>query len=97
MEPLKSEMKPLTKVVSEWAHEYFKNTDLEISEDGDRATYEFTGEDSGDFNFNGYVEVYEDRFAVEVFLYAPVSVPERKRKDVAELLARINFGLVAGR
>ena len=96
MEPLKSEMKPLTKVVSEWAHEYFKNTDLEISEDGDRATYEFTGEDSGDFNFNGYVEVYEDRFAVEVFLYAPVSVPERKRKDVAELLARINFGLVAG-
>jgi len=96
MEPLKQELKPLTKVVSEWVHEYFKKTDLEIAEDGNRATYEFTGEDSGDFNYSGYVEVYEERFAVEVYLYAPVSVPERKRKDVAELLARINFGMLAG-
>lgn len=96
MEPLKQELKPLTKVVSEWVHEYFKKTDLDISEEGNRATYEFTGEDSGDFNYKGYVEVYEERAAVEVYLYAPVGVPGRRRKEVAELLARINYGLSVG-
>lgn len=96
MEPLKQEMKPLTKVVSEWVHEYFKKTDLAVSEEGNRATYEFTGEGSGDFKFDGYVEVYEDRPAVEVYLYAPMSVPERKRAEVSELLARINFGMRTG-
>lgn len=96
MEPLKQEMKPLTKVVSDWVHEYFKSTDIDISEDGDRATYDFTGEDSGDFSYKGYVEVYEGRCAVEAYLYAPVIVSKRKRKDVAELLARINYGLMAG-
>ena len=96
MEPLKVEMKPLTKVVSEWVHEYFKSTDMEISEDGDRATYEFSGEDGGDFKYRGYVEVYEERFAVDVYLYAPSVISERKRKDVAELLGRINYGLMVG-
>lgn len=28
MELLKQELKPLTKIVSEWVHEYFKSTDL---------------------------------------------------------------------
>lgn len=96
MEPLKTEMKPLTKVVSEWVQEYFKKTDLDISEEGNRATYDFTGEASGDFNYKGYVEVHEDRPAIEVYLYAPMNVPERKRAEVAELLARINFGLMTG-
>lgn len=96
MEPLKQEIKPLTRVVSEWVQEYFKKTDLNISEEGNRATYEFTCEASGDFNYKGYVEVYEGRAAVEVYLYAPVSVPERKRAEVAELLTRINFELMTG-
>ena len=96
MDPLKQEMKPLTKVVSEWVHEYFKSTDLKIFEDGNRATYQFTGEDGGDFNYNGYVEVYEERWLVDIFLYAEVKVPNRKRRDVAELLARVNYDLLAG-
>ena len=87
MEPLKQELNPLTKVVSDWVHEYFKSTDMEISEDGNRATYEFTGEDGGDFKYTGYVEVFEDRFAVEVYIYSPLIVSERKRKEIAELLA----------
>ncbi len=92
----KNEMKPLTKVVSDWVHEYFKKHDLDITEEGNRATYQFTGEVSGDFNFRGYVEVYEERPGIEVYLYAPGTVPERRRSEVAELLARINYGLVMG-
>ncbi len=96
MEPLKQELKPLTKVVSEWVHEYFKSADIEIAEGGNRATYEFTSEDGGDFKYKGYVEVYEERFGLEVFLYCPVTVPPRKLKEVSELIARVNFGLLAG-
>lgn len=96
MEPLKQEMKPLTKVVSEWVHEYLKKTDLIIAEDGDRATCEFPCSVKGDFSYGGYVEVYEERAAVEVYLYAPMSVPARKRAEVSELLVRINYGLMTG-
>jgi len=98
MEPVnKSEMKPLTKVVSDWVKEYFKKHDIEIADDGDRATYEFTAEDKGDFSYRGYVEVYEDKSLVSVFLYPTLSISEKKRSEVSEVLARINYGLKSGR
>ena len=98
MEPvIKSEMGPLTKVVSEWVQECFKNHDLDITEEGNRATYEFTAENSGDFTYKGYVEVYEERNKVAVYLYSPINVSERKRVEASEVLARINFGLSIGK
>lgn len=97
MEPLKQEMQALTMVVSDWIHEYLKEkNNLDISEDGNHASHEFTRSDSGDFNYQGIVDVYEDRHAVEVRLTSKITVSERMRKSVAELLAYINFDLVAG-
>lgn len=98
MEPVaKNEMKPLTKVLSDYVHEYFKKTDIELTEDGDRATYEFSADGEGDFTYKCYLEIYEAKQQIRVYEYVSNVVPDRKRTEIAELLVRINFGLKYGK
>lgn len=89
-------MKQITKVVSEWTKEHFDNTDIEVSEDGNRATYRFTSSDKGDFEYRCFVEVYENRPGLMVFHYAPFKVPQQYRKAVAEVLVLSNYSLANG-
>lgn len=89
-------MKPITKVVSEWAEKYFNDTDIEISEGGNRATYRFTCSDKGDFEYRAFVEIYETRPGLTIFHYAPFKVPQQYRKTVAEALVLANYALVNG-
>lgn len=89
-------MKPITKVVSEWTEKYFGNTEIEISEDGNRATYRFTSSGKGDFEYRGFVEVYENRPGIIIFHYAPFKVPKQYRNAVAEVLVLANYALVSG-
>lgn len=91
----RGEMGPLTKVLSDWVHEYFKKTEIEAS--GAQSSYKFTADGEGDFSFNCYVEVYEEKSRVMTFIYAPLSASPKKRTEVADLLARINFGLNYGK
>jgi hypothetical protein len=89
-------MKPITKVVSEWTEKYFGNTEIEISEEGNHATYRFTSSDKGDFEYRCFVEVYEKRPGIIVFHYAPFKVPKQYRNAVAEVLVLANYALVGG-
>ena len=89
-------MKPITTVVREWTQAYFSNSEVEISEDGDRSTCQFTTGGSDLFEYRCYVEVYEDRPGIMVFHYAPFKVPQVKRSAVTEVLVRVNYALANG-
>jgi cell division protease FtsH len=89
-------MKPITKVVSEWTDKFFGHTNIEISDDENRSTYRFAAKDKEDFEYRGFVEVYENRPGILVFLYSPFKVPKQYRHAVAEVLVLINYGLESG-
>jgi hypothetical protein len=89
-------MKPIAKVVNEWARAYCNNVDVEISEEGNRATARFAASEKGDFEYRCFVEGYENRSGVMVFHYAPFNVPQAHRCAVAEVLVRANYDLNNG-
>ena len=81
----------ITEVVKAWADAQWDEPDFEMSEAGTEATLKFTTSDAGDFNYSAFYEVRESMDVVELFLYAPITVPADKRGAVADALARINF------
>ncbi len=89
-------MESMAKIVNEWARAYCNNADVEISEEGNRATARFTASEKGDFEYRCFVEGYENRSGVMVFHYAPFSVPQAHRIAVAEVLVRANYDLNNG-
>jgi len=90
-------MGKLAEVVKAWADKQWDTPDFEIGEDPSNATLKFTSADAGDFSYRAFYEVWEARDAVELFLYAPLTVPPAKRSAVADTVARANFKAFGGR
>lgn len=89
-------MKAMANVINEWAQAYCNSAEVEISEQGNRATCQLDTGGSDNFEYRCFVEGYEDRPGVMVFHYAPLNVPKVHRCTVAEVLVRVNYALTIG-
>lgn len=90
-------MGKITDVVKAWADKQWDDVDFVVGDDGNRATLKFSSADAGDFSYRAFYEVYESSAILELFLYAPLTVPEGKRTAVADVVARANYGARVGR
>ena len=87
----------LTEVLRAWAKDSFNEPDITTQNDGDRATlrYHATGA-SEQFSFRAFFEVTESANLLQFYLYAPVNIPEARRKHVAEAVSRFNHTFLIG-
>lgn len=91
-------MGPITSIVKAWAEQHLgDNPNLTIDDDGTSASLEFTSSGGNDMSYRAFYDVAEDRQVVELFLYAPVTVPDDKRSVAADVVARINTLIFNGR
>ena len=87
----------ITSIVNAWAEQQWDKPNWTMSDDGARASLAFTSSTKNDFTYRAFCDVDEDNEVVEIYLYAPVTVPIDKRHLVADAVARINIHLFFGR
>lgn len=90
-------MGKITDIVKAWADTQSDSPNFQIDEDGNHATLKFTTSGEGDFSYRAFYEVRESTNTIELYLYAPIKVPLKKRSAVADVVARANHKAYCGR
>lgn len=90
-------MGQIIDLVKAWAAQHCEDPTLTVSEDGEHASLEFNSSNGKDFNYRAYYDANEDEQIVQLYLYAPITVPIEKRSAAADVVARINTIIFSGR
>src|SRR5450759_2187137 len=78
----------LADVVRQWAIDSQKESGFTVSANGNRATLKFAWPNQQHGTYRAFCEVTEARELVELFLYAPITVPQGRRGAMAEAITR---------
>lgn len=89
-------MGKLANILKAWAEQHDDNPDFQLDDEDNRAVLKFTS-GNGDFSYRAFYHTREKSDVVELFLYAPITAPEKSRITVAELLVRANLNAFCGR
>jgi len=83
-------------IVKAWIKSHEMDPDLlQVMEDGKQAQVKYNSSRDGK-TYSALLDIDLDKEWVELFLYLPGCIPEKRRRAVAELLALINPGLRLG-